>query len=93
MSRKLFAFLLSELGTVRIICRAKECGAVTEVSIARMRVANGECPVCKGDLVPAIDGHPLGGNPLTRLAAAIQELQAHAGKVGVEFVLPDKTGE
>ena len=94
MSRKLFAFLLSELKTVRVICQRKECGAVTEVTLDRMqaRFAQAACPVCNHDLLPPFSG---ADNPLTRLAKAVRELQdaAVTEKVQIEFVVPDADAE
>lgn len=99
MSRKLLAFLLSELAVVRIICKA--CGVVTEMSIEQMgtRLAGNypSCPCCQKEFVglsvSARAAAQQAQNPLTQLAQAIQELQAHskanARAVDIEFVLPD----
>lgn len=87
MSRKLFAFLLSELGTVRLLCRSPQCGAATELTIEQMglRMMPPFCPVCRA---PLLSGHT-NDNSLTRLAAALIELRAQTGTVEIEFVLPD----
>ena len=88
MSRRLLAFLLSDLDTVRILCRRPGCGGVTEMPVANVaaRFADPRCPVCQAELLP---GNAAGTNALTQLARAVTALQAHADKVGVEFVLPD----
>jgi hypothetical protein len=89
MTRKLLAFLLSELKTVRLICQQERCGAVTEVSIAKMRTkfTGGACPLCDAQFVPErLDGK---SNALVLLAFAIQELQEQTGTIQLEFVLPD----
>ena len=94
MSRKLFAFLLSELKTIRVICQSPMCGAVTEMTpqVMELMCASGECPVCKHPL-----GFPLapGANPLARLAKAIQDLQHPAiqAKVKVEIAVPETNSD
>jgi hypothetical protein len=90
MSRKLFAFLLSELETLRIICHKPNCGAITELTIDRTRakLEFGECPVCRNSFFGAPDGPK---NPLTKLADALLELQKFTKSVEVEFVLPDES--
>ncbi len=88
MSRKLFAFLLSELATLRVVCQAPVCGAVTEMTpkVMEMMCGSGACPVCK---LPF--GFATGANPLAQLAKAVQDLQLPAvqAKVQVEFAVPD----
>lgn len=91
MSRKLLAFLLSELDTIRLICQRDACRAVTEVNFARMDSigSSGVCPVCKHELYP---GAGQFNNPLARLANAIQAVQVaqkSPDAAQVEFVLPD----
>ena len=88
MSRRLLVFLLSELATLRVVCRRPGCGGVTEMPLDRVaaRFADPRCPVCQGELLP---GNAAGANPLTQLARAAVALQAHAANVDVEFVLPD----
>ncbi len=88
MSRRLLAFLLSELKTVRVICPRKECGAVTEVTVEQLGLRfdrEPACPVCK-------HGFPVAGlaagSPFSRLADAVRDLSV-GGAAAVEFVLPD----
>lgn len=92
MSRRLLAFLLSELKTVRVICPRKECGSITEVSIDRLRAKFefASCPVCNHDILPAAGGP---NNPLHRLAKAIDELQSVGVGDHIEFVLPDPSAD
>jgi hypothetical protein len=89
MSRKLFAFLLSELKTARVICPQPQCGAVTEVSVAQLSGRFDRhpcCPLCKKEFFDAATSQP---NPIERLADAIRDLQADTKRVQIEFVLPD----
>lgn len=93
MSRKLFAFLLSELKTVRLICQRPHCGAVTEMSVEKLADQFGRlnqhetpaCPVCRQALNGIGDG---GANQIATLAKCVQNLTAASGSVQVEFVLP-----
>jgi predicted Zn finger-like uncharacterized protein len=88
VSRKLFAFLLSELKLVRVKC--PKCAAVAEVTIeqAGRHFEDTRCPVCKEAWYGL--AAPQGDNYLTRLAKAIQSLQAVGNAPEVEFVLPDE---
>jgi len=87
MSRNLFALLLSELQTVRVICPHKGCGCVTEVSVERLRTKFefAKCPIC---------GYGIGGSgdtnnsPLYRLAKIIEEFNTLGIADKIEFVLP-----
>jgi hypothetical protein len=86
VSRKLLAFLLSELRTVRVIC--PECKAVTEIPADQLpvRFADPHCPVCRRPW------HGLAGRDGSRLAAlgrAIHDIQQSASGDMVEFVIPD----
>ena len=86
MSRKLFAFLLSELGTLRVVC--KQCSGVAEMTIDRACAkfeTQSNCPLCNQPLFGMSRG---ADNPLHRLATAIRSMQEHK-TVDVEFVTPD----
>ena len=85
MSRKLLAFLLSELNTVRILCR--KCSAVAEMPLADLgRQPGHACRFCNAPFsLP-----PKNPGPFAALAQAIGELQKMNSAVDVEFVLPDK---
>ena len=87
MSRKLFAFLLSELKTVRLICKNPKCGGVTELTVERLGTKffdKAECPLCRAEFFG--DRQVL--NPLLQLARTVQEIQKRSAVVEVEFVLP-----
>ena len=89
MSRKLFAFLLSELKTVRVLC--PKCNAVTELTVEQMgfRFDDLQCRVCRHDL-NGFTG-PNGENRLSQLGRAIHAIQSLPGSTQVEFVLPDES--
>jgi len=89
MSRKLLAFLLSELATIRIICRNGMCGAITEIPINRLAdtMKANCCPVCRSPFCNQQLERP--PNWLARLAEVLTGLQKTADLVDVEFVLPD----
>lgn len=97
MSRRLLAFLLSELKLVRLICQRPQCAAVTELSVEalgfRFDKRTPGCPVCGSDFAGVAAGDRDQQNALVRLADAILAIQG-AGRsiapgVEVEFVLPD----
>jgi hypothetical protein len=89
MSRKLLAFLLSELETVRIVCKA--CSAVTEMATEKAsgKFETPQCPLCR-----ELFFRPRPGtgtyNPLFNLLVAIEEVKRFT-TVDVEFVLPDQS--
>lgn len=97
MSRKLLAFLLSELKIVRLICQGKRdgkpCGAVIEVPLDNLGSVfiNGDncrCKVCSEEFAV----HDQGGNrhdAFKRLAEVVTAIKAVREHVEVEFVLPD----
>jgi hypothetical protein len=91
MSRRLLAFLLSELKTVRIICKNPTCQGAVEIPVEHLgsRMAEPSCRIC---------GHPFqpfaqGTNGFSILARAIQLLQQHADQGDVEFILPESSDE
>ena len=86
MSRKLFVFLLSELKTVRFIC--KKCGAVAEMNIDKIDQSFG-APSCKGCSAPYDGANTNHINALTRLGKALEAAQAGSLGCEIEFVLPD----
>lgn len=93
MSRKLLAFLLSELEIVRLICQRPGCKGVTEITIEKMGErfdvqAVPECPLCGGKFTGIPGGYD---NYLVRLSKAIKGLRNSAESVQVEFVLPDSS--
>ena len=86
MSRKQFFFMLSELKTVRFIC--KKCGAVAEMNIGQidMSFGNPSCKACS----TAYDGASTSFiNTLTKLGKTLEAAQADSLGCEIEFVLPD----
>jgi len=89
MSRNLFAFLLSELKTVRIICTS--CNCASEMAIEQVGNRSGlNCPACRSEL--AVFNGQEQPHPLATLAKAIDVLQKGIKPpFKVEFVLPDES--
>jgi hypothetical protein len=86
MSRKLFAFLLSELKTVRIICN--DCRTASEIPIDRLaKNAPSDCPGCSKNLMGALINS---GSSTPKQLAAIIESLAKAKEFEIEFVVPDR---
>jgi hypothetical protein len=86
MSRKLFAFLLSELNKVCVICRA--CGVKVELPIAELgaKYQGMGCPFCGAALMPK---NSTNVNAFVNLSHAIGQFQEFANSVQIEFILPD----
>jgi hypothetical protein len=88
VSRKLFAFLLSELNVVRIKC--KKCGRTAEMTCEQIGSSFNDtapCPFCGTKLANMLPEN----NPFGLLANAIRSFKEHANVVEVEFVLPDES--
>lgn len=96
MSEKLLRFfLLSEIDTVRLVCKNPSCKAVSEIPIAFLenKILDGLCPVCKTSLnvVENNQKSPIRGqNCLTLLAQVFASLGKDSVNLDVEFVLPAK---
>ncbi|HZY85540.1 MAG TPA: hypothetical protein VFE78_11970 [Gemmataceae bacterium] len=90
MSEKLIRFLLSELGTIRIICHNKvhptgpECGGIVEVPLAKLGSVD-KCPLCKEGFRGDTDSIDRFGD----FALAVGRLKEQTERYGLEFVLPD----
>jgi hypothetical protein len=97
MSRKLLAFLLSELQNVRVVCQGKKdgkpCGAVIEVPLASLQgvyaATGGMCHICRTPF-GYFSGVGTGQDPFTPLATAILNLRQIKSNVEIEFILPDE---
>lgn len=88
MSRRLFAFLVSELKTLRLLCQNPACGNVVELTPERL--ASGPCdtcPFCTYSFFTQKNGRDV--KPLAMLAQAILAVRDLKANVEVEFVLPD----
>jgi hypothetical protein len=86
MSERLFKFLLSELHTVRVLCKNPKCGMTSELPIALLRNYGNTCHHCQALLCDP------SRNDLKSFAE-VAELLAGSGLVGLEFVLPDEGSE
>ena len=91
MSRKLFAFLLSELSTVRLICQRPHCGGVAEITIEKVvdRFKGNNppnCPLCNCIFTGVGAGT---NNQLVNMAESLVNLKAVSSALEIEFVLPD----
>lgn len=91
MSRRLLAFLLSEIKTVRVAC--PRCAAVTELTVEQMgyRLDDLRCPVCRAEWTEFIGGEL--ENNLKRLGKAIADFQKVPGAKHIEFILPDPSSD
>jgi hypothetical protein len=84
MSKHLLSFLLSELETIRVICRHDSCRGIIELSIEDLaRRQPTKCPFCNGDWDYRGDR-----GPLAKYADAIADLKRCEKRMAVEFVLP-----
>jgi hypothetical protein len=85
MSEKILKVLLSDLHTVRVLC--KQCRAIVELSLEDLakKYQSGYCPICKACLVAPSD------NTIVDLSNAIRGLQELHQHLNIEFLLPDKT--
>jgi hypothetical protein len=85
VSRHLLAFLLSELTTVRLLCKAPGCGVIFEMPLEALAGARWRaCPSCHASFDPAQSGT----GPLLDFAAAARALQGFQKVLDLEFVLP-----
>jgi hypothetical protein len=92
MSRRLFAFLLSELKTVRLACQ--KCGGIAEVTLEQLSEMEAGCRLCGTDFLPPESNAPIQQvikNPYALIARAILAARDRKEKVEVEFILPDQS--
>jgi hypothetical protein len=85
---KLFAFFLSELKTIRIVCRNPGCGVIVEQSMDDLIKGNGNqlrCSFCGQDFDPS----KVPPAPIQALATVLNAFRNIQQTVDVEFVLPD----
>jgi hypothetical protein len=85
MSRHLLAFLVSQVRTVRLICKDPGCGVIFEMSLDALAGAKWQqCPACGADFNPTRSGTGL----LMTFATAAKALQEYHKVLDLEFVLP-----
>jgi len=87
VSRKLLAFLLSELKTIRILCRQGHCQGVIELPLADLAKGHGKCPICSNAFNPL--NHTL--SKLTLFAQHLRDIQEAKEVYEVELILPDES--
>ena len=90
MSRKLLAFLLSELKIIRLICKRQSCGGVIEVPVDKIspeKFDAPKCPLCGHTLLTV---HP-DQNPILKVASAVTAMQRLKNDFEIEFVLNDES--
>ena len=94
MSRKLLAFLLSELATVRVKCPNPDCGIISELTIELMgKLSGGECKFCGQSLgFPRAEGSR--NNAYMLIADGIKQIQAARNAnthpvAEIEFIIPE----
>jgi hypothetical protein len=82
MAEKQLRFRLSELKTIRVICRQPVCGAIVEIPIEALEKVFSEprCPVCESSFAESI----------STLGHAIHVLSAVRDLVDIEFVIPTR---
>jgi len=86
MSRRLLAFLLSELDTIRLICQNPACNGIAEFATTKLALGNHQCRFCGFSFMP-----PTGTmTPLDVLGKAILAVQGIKDRVEVELIIPDK---
>ena len=85
MSQKMLRVSLGDLNTVRIACKAKDCGAVLELPLAaasHLRAV--KCAVCGHDFDPLKTGL----NQASQLADLMVKVKSLAGAFDVQFDVP-----
>lgn len=89
MSKHLLSFLLSELKTLRVICKQPGCGFVVEVGLERFlanQSAFVQCRFCGKEF----EGSTTGSLPLAQFATAIRAMSNAAERVDLEFILQEQ---
>jgi hypothetical protein len=86
MSRKLLVFLLSELKTIRVICKNPECRVTSELPIEKLetKFQVSACPACRKQI------YPPNVNPFLSLATAVEKFREWKDSIDIEFVFPDE---
>jgi hypothetical protein len=89
MSAKSLKIPLTELTTLRLICKNPGCNAILETTLENLHrlFKDFECPLCNTKFGYAKKGGP---DPLKGLAHAVLELLNIQDKAAFEFVVPSK---
>lgn len=88
MTEKLLRFIpLTELKTVRLLCRHEGCAAIVEIPVEQLGQPKYKACLACGTPFNTTNGHGE-VNWLQRFQEALDELKRVDNKVGIEFVLP-----
>lgn len=96
MTETTIRVLLSELETIRIICRIHNCGGVSELSLDKLRKTDRDridCPQCGATLIELTrPDRSKPDQPLVALAELIVKLKSLTAAYSVEFPIhvPDQ---
>ncbi len=91
MSRNLLILLLSELKTLRFVCKNQGCGAVSEVSPAQASSMFYTSPKCVACANMFYVQEAFKGNPIVDFIKAIKDMQSPdvAKHLDIEFVVAE----
>ncbi len=88
MSRKLFAFAVTELHVIRLVCQKPDCGVVNEMTVQKLLGGSKGCVACGTPF--SCPAPPLPGlDPFQTLAKSLLAIQSMQKQVEAEFILPD----
>lgn len=88
VSRKLLAFLVSDVKAVRILCKKCKCG-VEANTVALGRIDPNVCAFCKERFF----GEPFESNPFSQLSRLIEFFQKRTMDCDVELVIADSSDD
>lgn len=91
MSEKLLRFLLlTEIATVRLVCKNKDCGTIVELPIKKLQEDKWKkCSSCN-TVFPVAHPDDQSVNYLADFSRAIEWLKLAKNILDIEFVLPGK---
>jgi hypothetical protein len=89
VSRKLLAFLLSDLETVRIRCMNKSCNGIIELKVEHLGTnqSAAKCKVCDTNFAWFGDS----ANPILLLQNAVRLARDAKARVEIELTFPDES--
>ena len=96
MTKQTRLVMLSELRTIRLVCRKKDCQTTIEIPLDKITRANanGSCPSCGTEFSVGYGHEAEKNHPLHALADALRNLKYMDGEnFAVEFPLDDSIGD
>ena len=91
VAEKILKIPLSELATIRLVCKRQNCGGVAEIPVSRLRnspsLDKWTCPSCNQAFSVPVIGGPGGLGGLNALGKSLNNL-ARTADMTVEFVVP-----